>query len=261
MSFIKNVFKNITNEIEFLRTHRLKEQYTFKGMMKRMSAGARFIRRHPLKKKFRLAFCFILVFIVAGSTMLFMHHQDRQNIAQRVASTKTERKVQSSKKAHSKLVAEKNKNKNTMREPINWRQPSETVPYPSVKKHPNLAFYVDISKQRVYLRDGKKTLYTMYASTGKNNSTPRGDFAIQAERGYSFYNPEDQGGANYYTSWYQHGVYLFHTVPTDKNGQYILSAAKLLGTAADSHGCIRLSVPDARWINENAKVGMAVHVY
>lgn len=189
--------------------------------------------------------------------MFFMHHQSDQRAVRQAESTQK----QLSKSAQSQRVAQKARHKNPMRKPINWRKSSETVPYPSVKKHPHLAFYVSISKQRVYLRDGKKTLYTMYASTGKNNSTPRGDFAIQAERGYSFYNPEDQGGANYYTSWYQHGVYLFHTVPTDKTGKYIPSAAALLGTAADSHGCIRLSVPDARWINENAKVGMSVHVY
>lgn len=222
-----------------------------------MGAGMRFVRRHPLKKKYRLGCAVVGVILIASLAVLLTRPTQKRPSGQHVATT-----AQTVVKKHQpRRHAVVRKPQNVMRRPIDWRKSSETVPYPAVQKYPHLEFDVSIRQQRVFLRSGNKTLYTMYASTGKNDSTPRGDFAIQAERGASFYNPEDQGGANYYTSWYVHGVYLFHTVPTDKAGNYIPAAAALLGTASDSHGCVRLSIPDARWINENARVGMRVHVY
>ncbi|WP_407891987.1 L,D-transpeptidase [Lacticaseibacillus sp. N501-2] len=143
---------------------------------------------------------------------------------------------------------------------IDWRKPSENKPYPDVNQYPNLEFVVSTAKQRVYLKAAGKTLYTMYASTGVNHATPTGHYAIQAERGLHFFNPEVQVGANYYTSWLDHGTYLFHSVPTDANGHYIAAQAAKLGKKPGSHGCIRLSVPDAKWIYTNAKVGMPVIV-
>ncbi len=144
---------------------------------------------------------------------------------------------------------------------INWHNPSQNKPYPNVAEHPNLAFDVDTTAQRVYLRDHNKTLYTMYASTGLDHSTPVGTYAIQAERGASFYNAKEQMGAHYYTSWLDHGKYLFHSVPTDASGNYIPAEAAKLGRAPASHGCVRVSVADAKWILNNAKVGMRVKVY
>lgn len=213
-----------------------------------MGAGMRFIRRHPLKKKYRLGCAVVGVILIASLAVLLTRPTQKRPSGQHVVRT-----AQTVVKKHQpRRHAVVRKPQNVMRRPIDWRKSSETVPYPAVQKYPRLEFDVSIRQQRVFLRSGNKTLYTMYASTGKNDSTPRGA---------SFYNPEDQGGANYYTSWYEHGVYLFHTVPTDKAGNYIPAAAALLGTASDSHGCVRLSIPDARWINENARVGMRVHVY
>lgn len=97
----------------------------------------------------------------------------------------------------------------------------------------------------------------MVISSGKANSTPKGEFAIQSERGNSFYNPNLKEGANYWTSFLDHGVYLFHTVPTIVDGSYNIKEAKKLGHPA-SHGCIRMTIPDAKWINVNAPVGMKV---
>ncbi len=141
---------------------------------------------------------------------------------------------------------------------INWRKPSEAKPYPDVTKYPNLEFVVSLAKQRVYLKADGKTLYTMYASTGIDNTTPTGHYAIQAERGTHFFNGSEMMGANYYTSWLDHGKYLFHSVPTDASGNYIVSEADKLGKKPGSHGCVRLSIPDAQWIFFHAKVGMAV---
>lgn len=143
----------------------------------------------------------------------------------------------------------------------NWRQPSQPgVAYPNLKAHPNAYFDVSIKDQRVYVKDGNQVLYTMITSTGLNNSTPRGTFAIQAERGNSFFNPSIGGGANYWTSFLNHGVYLFHSVPTGAYGQYLPGEAAKLGSPA-SHGCVRLPIPDAIWIMNNAPVGMKVVIH
>ncbi|WP_420843255.1 L,D-transpeptidase [Lactobacillus selangorensis] len=144
---------------------------------------------------------------------------------------------------------------------INWRKPSQQKAYPNLKKHPQVWIDVSQKKQRVYIKDGKKVLYTMYASTGKDHSTPNGTFHIQKERGKFFYNQQSGEGAKYWTSWKDHGVYLFHSVPTDQEGHFLKKEADQLGKEANSHGCVRLTVPDAKWINENMPVGTKVVIH
>ncbi|KRK70180.1 L,D-transpeptidase [Lacticaseibacillus nasuensis] len=144
---------------------------------------------------------------------------------------------------------------------VDWHAPSETKAYPSITAHPKLRIEVSIAAQRVYLYDGSRLLYTMFASTGTDNSTPKGHYKIEAERGDYFYNPNERLGAHYYTSFHQHGTYLFHTVPTDAKGHYIASEAAKLGKAPGSHGCVRLTIPDAKWLMGHVKTGTAVHIY
>lgn len=57
------------------------------------------------------------------------------------------------------------------------------------------------------------------------------------------------------------GDYLFHSVPyTDtKNNALDTTRYSKLGTA-DSGGCIRLTVENAKWICENCKAGTTVHI-
>lgn len=144
---------------------------------------------------------------------------------------------------------------------VNWKKSSETKAYPDLTKYSNVWIQVSIAKQRVYIRNNKKRLYTMYATTGAKNSTPTGTYHIQAERGEFFYNAQSKEGAKYYVSWKDHGVYLFHTVPTNSQGQFIVKEAKKLGKKANSHGCVRLSVPDAKWIYTNIKEGTKVVIH
>ncbi|MBI0070963.1 L,D-transpeptidase [Bifidobacterium sp. W8115] len=145
-------------------------------------------------------------------------------------------------------------------QPIDWLKPSQQVDYPDPAAHPGLSLEVSLQDQRVYVRDGSQLLYTMYASTGMDDSTPRGSFHIQSERGDHFYNPGEGMGARYYTSFLNHGVFLFHSVPTDSKGSYIKEEADMLGIRPGSHGCIRLTVPDARWIMQSVPTGTPVLV-
>lgn len=143
---------------------------------------------------------------------------------------------------------------------VDWLKPSQQIDYPDPAAHPGLSLEVSLQDQRVYVRDGSQLLYTMYASTGMDDSTPRGSFRVQSERGDHFYNPSEGMGARYYTSFLNHGVFLFHSVPTDSSGSYIKEEADLLGIRPSSHGCIRLTVPDARWIMQSVPTGTPVLV-
>lgn len=160
--------------------------------------------------------------------------------------------------------------KTTMRTPIDYQKSSETKPYPDLTKVKDFWVKVDLKKNRTYLYDGKKVIYTMYSTggiykkdpkTGKKKSmTPTGTFHVQQERGETFYNMALQEGANYYVSWLNHGVYLFHSVPTKADGSYDKKEAAKLGKSTGSHGCIRLSIPDAQWMFQNLPVGTKVKV-
>jgi hypothetical protein len=72
----------------------------------------------------------------------------------------------------------------------------------------------------------------MVASSGldtkPDDSTPKGTFYIQQERGEWFYSPGYKEGAEYWVSWKNHGEFLFHSVPMDKNKQVKVSEAEKL---------------------------------
>jgi lipoprotein-anchoring transpeptidase ErfK/SrfK len=109
---------------------------------------------------------------------------------------------------------------------------------------------VDVTEQLVRIMDGDKVIKETIASTGKEgHETPLGTFEIQ-NRGTWFYSEKYQQGAKYWVSFKDWGLYLFHSVVMDKDGQVIQEEAEKLGRPA-SHGCVRLSIEDAKWIYDN----------
>lgn len=203
------------------------------------------------------AFCLIVI-VLAVTPQLRAHRQRAQQPRQAAASCPVKRPNSMGRGTGSYYL----------RKPINWRKSSETVPYPDVNKVKDLWVKVDLKKNRTYLYDGPELIYTMYCTGGiykkdpktgrEKSATPTGTFHVQQERGDSFYNAKLQEGANYYTSWLNHGEYLFHSVPTTADGSYNIKEAAKLGKTQGSHGCIRLSVPDARWMEQNLPVGTKV---
>ena len=192
--------------------------------------------------------CLVVTFVVVkASDALEQSQKNEQDKTEQ--TTKKTGKVKSSEKK-----------KTVMRKPINWKRSSETVAYPDLDKAKDFWIHVSTKKSRVYLMDGKKKLYTMYASTGKGGeqATPKGTWHIQPEKGEFFYNGESGEGAKYWVSFKDHGVYLFHSVPTDENGNFIKDEAKELGKKSNSHGCVRLSVPDAKWMYKNLETNTKV---
>lgn len=141
-----------------------------------------------------------------------------------------------------------------------WKDP--TGEYPDLSKVSELNILVDTGKQLTYIRDGDKDLTCFVVSTGifgGESETPKGEFVVEAERGEAFFAAQFQEGANYWVSFKDHGIYLFHSVPTDSSGQYILKEALKLGEPA-SHGCVRMSVSDSKWLFENIPTGTPIKI-
>lgn len=209
-----------------------------------------------------------IIFLAALSYLIIplKPTQADQQMSTRVATNKSLSKAKRVKNSrHSKAIGVSQPTSrdigSTLRRPMNWQASSETVPYPDVNQHLDMWIHVSLRKQRVYLMDQNKILYTMYASTGLDTPgtvTPKGTYAVQAERGKYFYNPTVQEGAYYYVSWLDHGTYLFHSTPTDAAGNFIQSDAAKLGKRPSSHGCVHLTVADSKWMYENIRYGTKV---
>ncbi|MGC2873943.1 L,D-transpeptidase [Ihubacter sp. mB4P-1] len=108
--------------------------------------------------------------------------------------------------------------------------------------------------------DGKwKPWRAMLCSTGIGGATPKGTFYTQGRWNWGLLMNDVYGQ---YCTHITDDI-LFHSVyyteGYDKSSQPT-SQFNLLGSAA-SHGCIRLSVMDAKWIYENCKAGTKVTIY
>jgi hypothetical protein len=100
----------------------------------------------------------------------------------------------------------------------------------------------------------------MACSVGrKENETPLGTYSIKDKARWKLLMGDVWGQ---YTSRINKGV-LFHSVYYYENGNHeslAVSEYNRLGNAA-SHGCIRLSVGDAKWIYDNCASGTTVVIY
>lgn len=138
----------------------------------------------------------------------------------------------------------------------NWREP--TGVQPDLSQYANISVEVSLADQMVYVKSGDDVIYEMVASTGIDDSTPHGTFVTNGDGGDHFYTARDRMGADYWTRIT--GVYLFHSVPTGVDeGDYLPDQAVKLGEPA-SHGCVRLTVADAKWVHEQLPKGTAVTI-
>ena len=120
---------------------------------------------------------------------------------------------------------------------------------------------VDISDQRVYIGQWNGSAYKnlvkkMKCSTGKDRTpTPTGTYQSQGKAGGEWYYFKD---FNCYAKWATRivGGILFHSI-TFNSHKGRSGSVSSLGRKA-SHGCIRLSIEDAKWIYDNCPMGTTV---
>lgn len=132
----------------------------------------------------------------------------------------------------------------------------------SAQESENREVWVDVdqSEQVVRIYTGRRAIKIMVASTGIASSpTPNGEFRVH-NRGDWFYSSEFQQGAYHWVGLDEWGEYLFHSVPFTEERVLIEDEAALLGEPA-SHGCIRLSVDDAKWIHDHIPAGARVVIH
>ena len=120
---------------------------------------------------------------------------------------------------------------------------------PAVPADAQEGYYVRVLLDRqvvlVYL-DGQEIRAMVCSAGTAAKPTPTGRFFIQ-NRGEFFFSEKYQQGGKWWVSFRDWGIYLFHSVPTNRNGEIIPEEAAKLGRPA-SHGCVRLSMADARWL-------------
>ena len=126
---------------------------------------------------------------------------------------------------------------------------------------------VSIADQRVYaygLDDNNEYTVlerTMKCSTGKDvTPTPKGTYQATTGPGARWhYFKKYKCWAQY--AYYIEGDIMFHSVLyNDPNGPVTQSSVNNLGRKA-SHGCVRLSVEDAKWLYTNCPMNTKIIVY
>jgi len=118
---------------------------------------------------------------------------------------------------------------------------------------------VSLENQKTYIYTGKpanwKLIKTCPCSTGINGEdTPTGSFSTK-EKGDWFFSDKYEQGGKYWTQIT--GDILFHSVPFSKDKATVLDYTM---NKPSSHGCIRLSIADAKWIYTNIPKGSKVIV-
>ena len=123
----------------------------------------------------------------------------------------------------------------------------------------NTTYFINVNKQnqKTYIYKGKANnwilLKTCPCSTGiSGDETPSGSFSIK-EKGDWFFSDKYAQGGKY---WSQiTGDILFHSIPFAKDRTTILDYTM---NKPSSHGCVRLSIDDAKWIYDNIPKGSKV---
>lgn len=141
-------------------------------------------------------------------------------------------------------------------------------------KYPDLPYFIEVDKTNQVVTvfttssSGKydKPVRVMLCSTSQNpKKFPNGYWYLKDNRNTSknVWRAMKSHGAPLYAQYATQitGDFLFHSVPySDKKKDALdLKRYANLGTA-DSGGCIRLTVENAKWISENCKKGTWVHM-
>ena len=106
----------------------------------------------------------------------------------------------------------------------------------------------------------EKPVRIMLCTTGESETdTPRGSFVVGKRRERFGYFDKFDCYAQYWTQF--NGPYFIHSLLySERSAKSLMrNSYKNLGRST-SHGCVRLTVPDARWIYENIPPGTVVKI-
>ncbi|MCI5748380.1 L,D-transpeptidase [Clostridium perfringens] len=136
----------------------------------------------------------------------------------------------------------------------------DTINQFDITSNTNYLVFVNIAEQKTYVYEGSKNDWTLSktftCSTGiEGKETPVGVFTVQ-NRAPWFFSPKYGQGGKYYVQFM--GNYLFHSIPFDSDRTTVSDPT--LGVPS-SHGCIRLSVEDSKWLYDNVKNGSKIIIY
>ena len=120
----------------------------------------------------------------------------------------------------------------------------------NVKSDTSYLINVNIKSQKTYIYNGKCDNWILVksfpCSTGiAGEDTPSGSFSIK-EKGDWFFSEKYNQGGKYWTQ--VTGDILFHSLPFDRDKTTVVDYTM---NKPSSHGCIRLSIDDAKWIYTN----------
>jgi lipoprotein-anchoring transpeptidase ErfK/SrfK len=134
--------------------------------------------------------------------------------------------------------------------------PQEAAPVPSTGGGKYIL--VDISEQHMYVYEGDTLLYSFVASTGINNATRVGTFAVQSKipnaygSTWDIWMPDWLG--IYWAGGTENGI---HALPILPNGATLWEG--YLGRPV-SYGCVVLSTYDAQTLYDWAEIGTPVEI-
>lgn len=143
--------------------------------------------------------------------------------------------------------------------------PGTTKPMPARRPKMRIAsVVVDLDTQTAFVYARSRRLITSIpVSTGLWDSTPTGSFRVFSKSAQTFYTPSPDEKMRWmvrFTKGRQGGNIGFHGIPYRVTEQGEVPFPTPIGKAPSSHGCVRMRVPDARWLFDNIDVGTPVRV-
>ena len=156
----------------------------------------------------------------------------------------------------------------------NGTEPSDVSPSDGKLKYPEYPYFIEVDKTNQVITvfttssSGRydKPVRVMLCSTAQNpKKFPTGYWKLKDNRNSAknVWRPMKSHGAPLYAQYATQitGDFLFHSIPyTDKKKDALDTKRYNKLGVADSGGCIRLTVENAKWINENCKAGTTVHI-
>jgi lipoprotein-anchoring transpeptidase ErfK/SrfK len=134
----------------------------------------------------------------------------------------------------------------------------ESVSPPVVSYGGSQYILVDISEQHMYVYEGDVLIHSFVASTGIENSTRIGTFAVQTKLPNAYASTWNLWMPNWLGIYYSHGLENgIHALPILSNGATLW--AGFLGRPV-SYGCVVLGTYEAQVLYDWAEIGTPVEI-